>query len=191
MQDVRITSFSKDKQGGSGSGGGSGKTTTTAVRAVERLATERKIWGQTFDGSYDVNGVFTARFADGTVITIDENGIRSNKDLTIHADNDLTFEVGGEMTQKYENGNIDLGKGKLSADRIDVNEIHDNGNGEIVFSSKAYFDQGIDLGGDLTVKNIYSDNITNSGEVRTKDLLVTGNAHFFHLVIDEIEHAGG
>lgn len=191
MQDVRITSFSKDKQGGSGSGGGSGKTTTTAVRAVERLATERKIWGQTFDGSYDVNGVFTARFADGTVITIDENGIRSNKDLTIHADNDLTFEVGGEMNQKYENGNIDLGKGKLSADRIDVNEIHDNGNGEIVFSSKAYFDQGIDLGGDLTVKNIYSDNITNSGEVRTKDLLVTGNAHFFHLVIDEIEHAGG
>ena len=191
MQDVRITSFSKDKQGGSGSGGGSGKTTTTAVRAVERLATERKIWGQTFDGSYDVNGTFTARFADGTVITIDENGIRSNKDLTIHADNDLTFEVGGEMNQKYENGNIDLGKGKLSADRIDVNEIHDNGNGEIVFSSKAYFDQGIDLGGDLTVKNIYSDNITNSGEVRTKDLLVTGNAHFFNLVIDEIEHAGG
>lgn len=52
-------------------------------------------------------------------------------------------------------------------------------------------DGGLELNGDLTVRDLYSRNITNSDMITTKDLTVTGNAHFFNLVIDEVKHAGG
>ena len=41
------------------------------------------------------------------------------------------------------------------------------------------------------IKDIYSDNITNKKMIKTKDLTVTGTAHFFELVIDKIKAAGG
>ena len=41
------------------------------------------------------------------------------------------------------------------------------------------------------IKDIYSDNITNKNMIKTKDLTVTGTAHFFELVIDKIKAAGG
>ena len=41
------------------------------------------------------------------------------------------------------------------------------------------------------IKDIYSDNITNKKMIKTKDLTVTGTAHFFELVIDKIKSAGG
>ena len=41
------------------------------------------------------------------------------------------------------------------------------------------------------IKDIYSNNITNKKMIKTKDLTVTGTAHFFELVIDKIKAAGG
>lgn len=41
------------------------------------------------------------------------------------------------------------------------------------------------------ISNIYSNNITNKDTIKTKNLTVTGTAHFFELVIDKIKAAGG
>lgn len=41
------------------------------------------------------------------------------------------------------------------------------------------------------ISDIYSDNITNKKMIKTKDLTVTGTAHFFELIIDKIKAAGG
>ena len=55
----------------------------------------------------------------------------------------------------------------------------------------------LDVGGELTVsgdthvKDLYSSNITNTNQIKTKDLTVTGSAHFFELIIDKIKAAGG
>lgn len=47
------------------------------------------------------------------------------------------------------------------------------------------------ISGTTTTTDIYSENITNTGTIRTKDLEVTGTAHFFELIIDRIKAAGG
>ena len=48
------------------------------------------------------------------------------------------------------------------------------------------------VNGDVgNIKEIHSDNITNMNMIKTKDLTVTGSAHFFELVIDKIKAAGG
>ena len=41
------------------------------------------------------------------------------------------------------------------------------------------------------ISDIYSNNITNKKMIKTKDLTVTGTAHFFELIIDKIKAAGG
>ena len=68
-------------------------------------------------------------------------------------------------------------------------------------TSYATIDNDLTVGNSITtktinadvgnIKDIYSDNITNKKMIKTKDLTVTGTAHFFELVIDKIKAAGG
>ena len=51
--------------------------------------------------------------------------------------------------------------------------------------------KGIDGNGNAILGKIQSERIENSGEILTKDLTVTGSAHFFQLVIDNIKSIGG
>ena len=44
---------------------------------------------------------------------------------------------------------------------------------------------------DTILNNVTSQNITNSNTIMTKNLEVTGSAHFFELVIDKVKAAGG
>lgn len=74
-------------------------------------------------------------------------------------------------------------------------------NTGILKTSYATVDNDLTVGNSVTaktinadvgnIKDIYSDNITNKKMIKTKDLTVTGTAHFFELVIDKIKAAGG
>ena len=74
-------------------------------------------------------------------------------------------------------------------------------NTGILNTSYATIDNDLTVGNSVTtktinadvgnIKDIYSDNITNKKMIKTKDLTVTGTAHFFELVIDKIKAAGG
>lgn len=86
---------------------------------------------------------------------------------------------------------MDLGNGDIHANSGYFNNIYDNGTGNIYFGSPVIFDEGIEINGDLTVENLYSQNIVNEFEIKTKDLTVTGQMHVFDLVIEQVSAAGG
>ena len=54
------------------------------------------------------------------------------------------------------------------------------------FEGDAQFDSNVNIDGDLRTSNIY-----NSEKITTKDLEVTGTAHFWELVVDKIKSVGG
>ena len=74
------------------------------------------------------------------------------------------MEAGGELSLKapkvnqvYEEGHLDLGrKGDLKAGSIYTNNLYDDGTGQIYVGSPLLLDGGLDLNGDLTVKNLFS-----------------------------------
>ena len=124
-------------------------------------------------------------------LQIGKDYIRTNGSLTIHADKDIALEA-HSMTQKYEEGHLDLGiKGDLKVGTTYTNNIYDDGGGQIYVGSPLLLDGGLNLNGDLTVKDLFSQNITNDQEIRTKDLTVTGAATFFNLIIADIQAVGG
>ena len=47
------------------------------------------------------------------------------------------------------------------------------------------------VGGDTSLQDVTTENIDNAETITTKDLTVTGTAHFFELVIDKVKAAGG
>ena len=116
-------------------------------------------------------------------LKIDIYGVHSNRDLTIESDTELTLSA--------PILNIDAKGGDIKANSGYFNNLYDNGTGSIYVGSPMILDEGLEIQGDLTVEDLYSQNILNEQEIKTKDLTVTGNAHFFSLVIDEVKHAGG
>ena len=91
-----------------------------------------------------------------------------------------------------------------SYNMVNGGNITNNGNitnTGILKTSYATVDNDLTVGNSVTaktinadvgnIKDIYSDNITNKKMIKTKDLTVTGTAHFFELVIDKIKAAGG
>ena len=82
-----------------------------------------------------------------------------------------------------------------------INNSYNMVNGGTLKTSYATVDNDLTVGNSVTtktinadvgnIKDIYSNNITNKKMIKTKDLTVTGTAHFFELVIDKIKAAGG
>lgn len=156
-------------------------------------------------GNINKNGRFIGRKTDFEIhdahlslsgqtkekLTIGTDYINADNNLTIEAKNELTLKA-KSMNQAYEEGHLDLGiKGDLKAGTLFTNNMYDYGAGQIYVGSPLLLDGGLDLNGDLTVKNMYSQNITNDQEIRTKDLTVTGAATFFSLIVAEIQAVGG
>ena len=83
----------------------------------------------------------------------------------------------------------------------DINNTGNITNTGTLKTADATVDNDLTVGNSITaktinadvgnIKDIYSDNITNKKMIKTKDLTVTGTAHFFELVIDKIKAAGG
>lgn len=106
-----------------------------------------------------------------------------NGNSTIHSDGQLTIEA--------QLINMDFGAGTIKANTGRFNNIYDAGAGDIFFGSPVHMNKNLLIDGTINANTINSVNINNSDTIKTKDLTVYGNAHFFNLEIDNITQAGG
>ena len=191
---IKIDSFivNKGSNSSSTSNGGGFANTITVQKKLEK----HKLWGQEFDGTNDVDGDMTVngnvnvngnvKATNGNITTIDSTTINNGGNIV----------NGGNITN---NGNLKTTNATVDNDLTVTNNA--NVTNDLTVGNSATVDN------DLTVTNnanittinsttgnittIKSNNITNSDTIKTKNLSVTGTAHFFNLIIDKIKAAGG
>lgn len=193
---INIQSFAKAKDGTSykaisSSGFSNSKNVTTSLDT-------HNIWGQPFNGTEDVSGNLYnvgSITASGNIQTEGDIIIRQlDEENQVVNDGDLTISV------KDKAATIS-GKDKYTFDgAIEGTDIKANGNLDVTGASTmngvtvngdAAFNKSIEVKGQSKLNDVSSNNITNSDTIKTKNLEVTGSAHFFELIIDKIKAAGG
>lgn len=160
--------------------------------------TSHNIWGQPFDGTNDVTGDMQ------NVGSITATGnIQTDGDIIIkQLDTDGNEVDGGDLNISVEGDsasfsgkdkyifNGDLEGKNVKADG-DLNVTGTGNVNNLKVSGDATFNSNIEVKGNSNLNNVISNNITNSDTIKTKNLEVTGSAHFFELIIDKIKAAGG
>lgn len=160
--------------------------------------TSHNIWGQPFDGTNDVTGDMQ------NVGSITATGnIQTDGDIIIkQLDTDGNEIDGGDFNLSVEDNSASFsGKEKYAFDGdIEGKNVKVDGNlnvtgttnvNDLKVDGDATFNSNIEVKGDSKLNNVTSNNITNSDTIKTKNLEVTGSAHFFELIIDKIKAAGG
>ena len=160
--------------------------------------TSHNIWGQPFDGTNDVTGDMQ------NVGSITATGnIQTDGDIIIkQLDTDGNEVEGGDLTISVKDKAATFsGKDKYTFDgAIEGTDIKANGNLDVTGASimngvtvngDAAFNKSIEVKGQSKLNDVSSNNITNSDTIKTKNLEVTGSAHFFELIIDKVKAAGG
>ena len=161
MFEVAIGQYNKTTKDKTSFSVGNGTSTTSRSNAFEVQA----------DGT-----AIAYTFQSGTVNTTTINSATINN--SDHIVNNGNFTNSGDINNT---GNItNTGTLKTSYATVD----NDLTVGKTITTKTINADVG-------NIKDIYSDNITNKKMIKTKDLTVTGTAHFFELVIDKIKAAGG
>ena len=139
---------------------------------------------------------------NGTSTTSRSNAFEVQADGTAIA---YTFQSGTVNTTTINSATINNSANIVNGGNItntgDINNTGNITNDGTLNTSYATVDNDLSVGNSVTaktinadvgnIKDIYSDNITNKKMIKTKDLTVTGTAHFFELVIDKIKAAGG
>lgn len=193
---INIQSFAKAKDGTSykatsSSGFSNSKNVTTSLDT-------HNIWGQPFNGTEDVSGNLYnvgGITASGNIQTEGDIIIRQlDEENQVVNDGDLTISVKDKAATFS-------GKDKYTFDgAIEGTDIKANGNLDVTGASTmngvtvngdAAFNKNIEVKGQSKLNDVSSNNITNSDTIKTKNLEVTGSAHFFELIIDKIKAAGG
>ena len=193
---INIQSFAKAKDGTSykatsSSGFSNSKNVTTSLDT-------HNIWGQPFNGTEDVSGNLQnvgSITASGNIQTEGDIIIRQlDEENQVVNDGDLTISV-------KDRAATFSGKDKYTFDgAIEGTDIKANGNLDVTGASNmngvtvngdAAFNKNIEVKGQSKLNDVSSNNITNSDTIKTKNLEVTGSAHFFELIIDKIKAAGG
>ena len=193
---INIQSFAKAKDGTSykaisSSGFSNSKNVTTSLDT-------HNIWGQPFNGTEDVSGNLQnvgSITASGNIQTEGDIIIRQlDEENQVVNDGDLTISVKDKAATFS-------GKDKYTFDgAIEGTDIKANGNLDVTGASTmngvtvngdAAFNKNIEVKGQSKLNDVSSNNITNSDTIKTKNLEVTGSAHFFELIIDKIKAAGG
>ena len=110
----------------------------------------------------------------------------------LHAEHELLIEA-AELNIQLEKGNFDLGgEGLLRAGRVETNVVNSYDTGTVTFEPPVIMNDDLDVYGNLNLyKDLYTKNIYNSGEIRTKDMTVTGNLSVFNLILEQVQAAGG
>lgn len=163
----------KDNSNNSGNGtpgsvaqlyGTGANSQVTIAESAKQLAETHTIWGQPFNGTQDVAGDI-----------INAQNITNEGDINIKSYNDVSGNHGGNLyADNSVNAKNFIGKtGDFSEKIISTDGIIDELLGKNLEYSYA------------NLAEILSQNIT------TKNLTVTGTAHFFELIIDKIKAAGG
>ena len=174
---IKIDSFIVNKGSNSSSsssnGGGFANTIT-----VQKKLEKHKLWGQEFDGTQDVDGDMTVngninvsgnvKATKGEITTIDSTTINNSGNI-----------VNG--------GNLKTTNATVDNDLTVTNNA--NVTNDLTVGNSANVGTVNATNGNIT--NIKSNNITNTDTIKTKNLQVTGTAHFFNLIIDKIKSAGG
>ena len=139
---------------------------------------------------------------NGTSTTDRSNAFEVQADGTAIAP---TFQSGSVNTTTINSATINNSDNIVNGGNItnngDINNTGNITNNGTLKTADATVDNDLIVGKSVTtktinadvgnIKDIYSDNITNKKMIKTKDLTVTGTAHFFELVIDKIKAAGG
>ena len=198
---MKITKFNrkKDASAANNSTTSSFSYSSSGIVAQSQINTtleKHTLWGQQFDGTSDVSGDIT-----------NAGNIEANGDITVNSSTDTEGKtIGGNIKA---DGNIS-GK-QLDADNIngkDIiarNSITSSGNitadgnisGNQITGNQLTSNGAISAVGNISGNNISAKgdiNATNaniSNNITTKNLTVTGSAHFFQLVIDKIRSIGG
>lgn len=193
---INIQSFAKAKDGTSykaisSSGFSNSKNVTISLDT-------HNIWGQPFNGTEDVSGNLQnvgSITASGNIQTEGDIIIRQlDEEKQVVNDGDLTISVKDKAATFS-------GKDKYTFDgAIEGTDIKANGNLDVTGASTmngvtvngdAAFNKNIEVKRQSKLNDVSSNNITNSDTIKTKNLEVTGSAHFFELIIDKIKAAGG
>lgn len=141
----------------------SGSNTETSGGMATSI-TPHSLWGQLYDGTKDING--------------DMNNVGKITLTNSNSDGETISNTIQTLPLDYES------EIQLDAYRVEATQ-------------DLFVGSTLDVGEELYVKStstlptIVSDNITNSDTITTKNLKVTGQAHFFELVIDKIKSCGG
>lgn len=202
---VEIKSYSKLKSNNgtdsaSGIGGGSGYINTTIATKLKQI---HSLWGNQFDGTQDVQGPISAPSVD------------VSNNLSVHGnsvfDGPATFEDQTKFKKDVSiNGTLDVSAGASFGDQTKFKkDVSINGtldvrsdakfNSQSTFNGTTTFNSNANTTNVLPLKNkeynlgdenhqwkkIVSENLL------VNNLKVTGQAHFFELIIDKIKSAGG
>lgn len=172
----------------------SGSSSTSSGTSLE----SHNIWGQPFDGTSDVSGDMQNIGKITATGDIQTDGKLIIKQL----DADGNEVEGGDLTISVEDKKAKFsGKDQYVFDgAIEGTDIKANGNlyvtgastmNGVTVNGDAAFNKNIEVKGQSKLNDVSSNNITNSDTIKTKNLEVTGSAHFFELIIDKIKAAGG
>ena len=178
---INIASYAKAKSSVNGGTGGGSYSST--INYYGKLS-PHYLWGNLFDGSQDITGDIDASQADITA-----KNVTVKNELDAKVADIIKAYVDYLYAKDIENeGNLSV-SGDTSLKNTTITGTLDLNGSESISG-------GLTVSGDTSLKNttvtdLFSNNITNNETIKTKDLLVTGSAHFFELIIDKIKAAGG
>lgn len=178
---ISITSYAKGKKSSQSSGNGGGGGFANA-QIYNNGFNPFYLWGQYIDGRDSINGDL---ISNGTINGNKFVGEQGNIDL-IYALSEYVNYISGH-TAVFDNLSGDTAH--FNQDVFVGGDIDIVGDTNITGDTTIYGDLAVS--GDTHLKNVWTQNINNSDTIKTKNLEVSGLAHFFQLVIDRIKAAGG
>ena len=179
---ISITSYAKGKKTSSSStNGGGGGFANTVIKNTNGIS-PFYLWGQYIDGRDDINGDL---ISNGTINGNKLVAPQGNIDL-IYALSEYVNYISGH-TAIFDNLSGDTAH--FSQDVFVGGDIDIEGDTNI--GGDTVIEGDLSVSGDTHLTNLWTQNITNSDTIKTKNLEVSGLAHFFQLVIDRIKAAGG
>ena len=169
------------------------------------------LWGNIFNGTQDISGPLTATGTSQFDKIVVKEGLDSSGNINVEGNVDITgnqqiignVSVGGNtVLNKTEiKTNLDVDRDISVGGNTILNEtqiksgltVADNAifNSNVTVNNDLTVDNDLTVSGDTTLQDLITNNITNSDTITTKNLEVTGQAHFFELIIDKIKSAGG
>lgn len=166
--------------------------TSDNVASATKLATARSIWGQSFDGTGNVNGTIYINNSNSS-----NGAIRLNSDISSNArisaiDDQVIFNTGNAIRfggtawdwnqwagLKYTHSNKTIYLGIADNSVFNANSAQSNGTLRLASITTITPDSGARIGG--SDGNLYLGNANNSGWVCTQDICSQTNSSFWSI----------
>ena len=149
------------------------------------------LWGQFYDDTKDIEGTLSNVQdinMDGD-LNITEGNINLTDGNIEITDGDITQTNGKITTERVEADNIEAGT--VDTDEVNSNRAEINQLDTTVINNSGTINT-LNLTATGTIQAPYGNiNHFTADDIHTENLTVTGSAHFFELVIDQIKSAGG